>query len=805
MHRKLAIAIVLSFAFIGQMAAQSAFYYPKNNASAPAIARDAAVEAKVEQVLSTLSLDEKLGQMVELDLRTITVQDNAGRWIVDQHKLDSIHRNFKIGSFLNTPGPQGVTAAEWEKVIAQIQASAIKHTGIPTVFGVDENHGTTYTIDGTLMPQNINVAATFNRDVAYNGARVTAYETRASSVPWTYSPTVDLSRNPSWPRCWENFGEDCLVNAEMGRMMTLGFQGDDPNHVGQQNIAVSVKHYMGYGAPVSGKDRTPAIISLQDLREKHFAPYKACIEAGALTVMVNSGSVNYMPVHADKTLLTGWLKEGLQWDGMLITDWADVNNLFNREKVAHDKKEALCLAINAGIDMIMDPYSCDCIQLMHELVDEGKISESRIDDAVRRILRLKVRLDLFNHPTQRLRDYPLFGSEEHRKVSYTGAVESMVLLKNNGILPLAPGKKILVAGPNANSLRTLNGGWTYTWQGKHVDEILGNLVAATETAKQKKQKGKNRTIPAFQMPNTIYKALCKEYGEQNVMLDTTLQYNNRGEYYDEILHDPDFRSMTSAAAKADVIIACIGENTYCETPGNLTDLRLSENQRNMVKALAATGKPVILILNEGRPRIISDIEPLASAVVDIMLPSNCGGDALAHLLSGKENFSGRLPFSYPRHVSAYTCYDYRVSEVTGTMAGAYNYSADVSFQWPFGYGLSYTTFEYQNMRVETPEGNGVFGPKDTLTVSVDVRNTGSRAGKEAVLLYSSDKVASQVPEVRRLRDFKKIELQAGEQQTVTFSLPAEALAFVNMHDRWVLEPGEFVLQIENLSTSVRCK
>ena len=798
MHKKLFMAGLLSVAFAGQMAAQSAFIYPKNQATAPVIARDEAVEAKVEQVLSTLSLDEKIGQMVELDLRIITVQDKSGRWVVDQHKLDSIHSNYKIGSFLNTPGPQGVTAAEWEKVIAQIQASAIKYTGIPTVFGVDENHGVTYTTDGTLMPQNINVAATFNRDVAYNGARVTAYETRACSVPWTYSPTVDLSRNPSWPRCWENFGEDCLLNAEMGRMMTLGFQGADPNHIGQQNVAVSVKHYMGYGAPVSGKDRTPAIISLQDLREKHFAPYKACIEAGALTVMVNSGSINYMPVHADKTLLTGWLKEGLQWDGMLITDWADVNNLFNREKVAHDKKEALCLAINAGIDMLMDPYSCDCIQLLHELVDEGKVSEGRIDDAVRRILRLKARLDLFDHPTQRLRDYPLFGSEEHRQVSYTGAVESMVLLKNNGILPLAHGKKILVAGPNANSLRTLNGGWTYTWQGKGIDEIISNVVAAT--SKRKASQG-----GPFVKPNTIFEALCAEYGSQNVMLDTTLQYDNNGEYYEEILHDPDFRTLTASAATADVIIACIGENTYCETPGNLTDLRLSENQRNMVKALAATGKPVILVLNEGRPRIVSDIEPLAAAVVDIMLPSNCGGDALAHLLSGKENFSGRLPFSYPRHISAYTCYDYRASEVSETMAGAYNYSADVSFQWPFGYGLSYTTFSYQNLRVETPKGNGVFGPKDVLTVSVDVRNTGSRAGKEAVLLYSSDKVASQVPEVRRLRDFKKIELQPGEQQTVTFSLPAEALAFVNMHDQWVLEPGEFVLQIENLSKTVRCE
>ena len=749
-------------------------------------------EGQIDAMMSKMSLREKLGQMVELDLRGVMTQDAKGNHVIDTRKLDSILINYKVGSFLNTPGPQGVTAAEWEKYMMQLQKATVKHVGIPLVFGVDENHGMTYTTDGTLMPQNINIAATFNREIAKRGAQVTAYETRACSVPWTYSPTMDLSRDPRWSRCWENFGEDCLLNAEMGKAMTIGFQGEDHNNIGQQNVAVSLKHFMGYGVPVTGTDRTPAIITLQDLKEKHFAPYKACVEAGALTIMVNSSSVNYIPMHANKEILTGWLKEGLDWDGMLITDWADVNNLYNREKVAKNKKEALCLAVNAGIDMIMEPYDCDVIDLMEELVNEGRIQVSRIDDACRRILRLKYRLDLFNHPYQKLKDYPDFASADHKAVSYQAALESMVLLENDGVLPLKKGKKILVAGPNANSLRTLNGAWTLTWQGKDVDEILKKL--ADDTANRKQKDG-----GPFIKPNTIYEALCKEFGSENVVLDQTLTYDNKGKFEEEILNDPDMTALKRKASEADVIIACIGENSYCETVGNITDLNLSPNQRNMVKILAATGKPVILVINEGRPRIVSDIVPLASAVIDVMLPSNHGGDALAALLSGRENFSGKLPFSYPRNISAFTCYDYRASEVVGTMQGSYDYSSDVSFQWAFGSGKSYTTYEYSNLRC-TPE---TFSADDVLTVTVDVSNTGKVAGKESVLLFSTDVVASQVPEVRRLRDFCKITLQPGEKQTVTFCLPASKLAFVNSKGEWTLEPGEFVLQVGNQSRTIK--
>lgn len=760
------------------------------SAAQPAIQRDSELEAKIEKTMATMSLDQKIGQMIELDLRMVTKVDKKGQVFIDQHMLDSLFQNYHVGSLLNHPGTHGVTAAEWEKYMAQIQKSSIKYTGIPTVFGLDQNHGTTYTLDGTLFPQNINVAATFNRELARRAAEITAYETRACSVPWTYSPTMDLSREPRWPRCWENFGEDCLVNAEMGKAMTLGFQGTDPNHIGQQNIAVSLKHFMGYGVPLSGMDRTPAIISLQDLKEKHFAPYKACVQAGALTIMVNSASINYQPVHSNKELLTGWLKEGLDWDGMLITDWADVNNLYNREHVAANKKEALCLAVNAGIDMIMEPYDCSCLQIIKELVAEGRIPASRIDDACRRILRLKYRLNLFDHPTQRLKDYPLLGSDQHRQAAYNSAVESMVLLKNNGTLPLSKNKKILLIGPNANTLRALNGAWTCTWQGKDVDELY---------AKTYVQNGRK-------MPNTIYTALCEEFGKENIILDNSLLYDNNASYDKEIVTpSPNTQHPTP---DYDVIVACIGENSYCETVGNLTDLRLSENQRNMVKQLHKLGKPLVLIINEGRPRIIEDIEPLADAIVDIMLPSNSGADALAALLTGRENFSGKLPFSYPRNISTYTCYDYRASEVVGTMSGAYDYSADVSFQWPFGHGLSYTTFEYSNLNVtlDYPSTNTQQPSPNThegvLTVTVDVRNTGNVAGKESVLLFSQDIVASQVPEIRRLRDFTKISLAPGQQQTVTFRLPVSALKFVNAKGDWVFEPGDFNIQIANLTKKI---
>ena len=749
------------------------------SANVPVIKSDPKIEAQVEQTLKKLTLEEKIGQMMELVTDLFGANDKNGVFYIDEHKTDSILSRYKIGSILNAPNTCAPTAKQWEKYIAQIQKISMKRIGIPCVFGLDQNHGSTYTQGGTLFPQNINVAATFNREIARRSAEATAYETRAVSVPWTYSPTVDLGRDARWPRIWENFGEDCYLSSEMGKAMVYGFQGEDPNNIDQYHIATSMKHFMGYGVPWTGKDRTPAYISPADLREKHFAPFLAGLQAGALTVMVNSASVNGLPMHANKEILTRWLKEETGWDGVLITDWADINNLYTREMIAKDKKDALRIAINAGIDMIMEPYSCDACGYLIELVKEGKIPMSRIDDACRRVLRMKYRLDLFKNPTQKLKNYPKFGGEEFAKLALEGATESMVLLKNeklqdgNPVLPLAKGKKILLTGPNANQMRCLDGGWSYTWQGHRTDEFAGKY-------------------------NTIYEAFCNQYGKENVVLNQGVTYNEKGKYWEE--NEPQIQDAVNAAKDADVIVACIGENSYTETPGNLTDLWLSENQRNLVKELSKTGKPVILVLNEGRPRLIADIEPLAQGIIDILIPGNMGGDALVNLVSGKSNFSGKMPYTYPKEINSLANYDFKKSEEVGTMEGAYDYNAKITQQWGFGHGLSYTSYKYSNLKVSQSD----FRHGDIIKVSVDVKNTGKVAGKESVLLFSSDLIASMVPDGRRLRAFDKIELQPGETKTVTFNLNADDLAFVGYDGKWVLEEGDFKLMIADQSADIHC-
>ena len=744
------------------------------SANVPVIKSDPKIEAQVEQTLKKLTLEEKIGQMMELVTDLFGANDKNGVFYIDEHKTDSILSRYKIGSILNAPNTCAPTAKQWEKYIAQIQKISMKRIGIPCVFGLDQNHGSTYTQGGTLFPQNINVAASFNREIARRSAEATAYETRAVSVPWTYSPTVDLGRDARWPRIWENFGEDCYLSSEMGKAMVYGFQGEDPNNIDQYHIATSMKHFMGYGVPWTGKDRTPAYISPADLREKHFAPFLAGLQAGALTVMVNSASVNGMPMHANKDILTGWLKEETGWDGVLITDWADINNLYTREMVAKDKKDALRIAINAGIDMIMEPYSCDACGYLIELVKEGKIPMSRIDDACRRVLRMKYRLDLFKNPTQKLKNYPKFGGKEFAKLALEGATESMVLLKNEGnILPLQHGKKILLTGPNANQMRCLDGGWSYTWQGHRADEFAGKY-------------------------NTIYEAFCNEYGKENVILNQGVTYNEKGKYWEE--NEPQIQGAVDAAKDADIIVACIGENSYTETPGNLTDLWLSENQRNLVKELAKTGKPVVLVLNEGRPRLIADIEPLAQGIINILIPGNMGGDALVNLVSGKSNFSGKMPYTYPKEINSLANYDFKKSEEVGTMEGAYDYNAKITQQWGFGYGLSYTSYKYSNLKVSQSD----FRHGDIIKVSVDVKNTGKVAGKESVLLFSSDLIASMVPDGRRLRAFDKVELQPGETKTMTFELKADDLAFVDWNGKWRLEEGDFKLMIADQSADIHC-
>ena len=795
-------------------------------AQKPAIPRDAALEAKVEKTLAKMTLDEKIGQMLELNIdvmgnmrvenakvdrekvRSVLQQYGTGQaelekllkmtdeqiidrlgsypidiyqgdtkrvWKLNETMLDTLISKWKVGSILNAPGTRAPSVEQWQNWIRLIQEKSMKYLGIPDIYGLDHNHGVTYTQGGTLFPQPINMGATFNTDLVRIGAEITAYESRAANCPWVYNPVVDLSRDPRWPRVYESFGEDAILNSKMVVAEIQGYQGDDPNHIDRYHVGTSTKHYFAYGAPWTGKDRTPAYLSPQMIREKYFEPFKEAALAGTLTMMVNSASVNGVPLHASYEYLTKWLKEDLQWDGFLVTDWADINNLYSREKVAKDKKDAIRIAINAGIDMSMDPYNVEFCILLKELVNEGKVPMSRIDDAVRRILRAKYRLGLFDEPNTGGKGFEKFGCDEFAQASLKAAEESEVLLKNEGnILPLKPAnRKILLTGPNANQMRCLHGGWSYTWQGSKAEDLSEKY-------------------------NTIYEALCNKYGKENIILEQGVTYDEGKAYCDE--NEPQIDKAVKAAAGADVIIACIGENSYTETPGNLTDLWLSKNQRDLVKELAKTGKPVILVLNEGRPRLIADIEPLAKAVIDILIPGNYGADALANLLAGDANFSAKMPYTYPREINSLNTYDYKVSEEVGTMAGAYNYDAKVSLQWPFGYGLSYTTYEYSNLKVDKEN----FTANDVLTVTVDVKNTGARAGKEAVLLYSSDIVASVVPDNKRLRDFTKIELQPGETKTVTFQLPASKLAFVGADGRWTLEEGDFVLRVGNLTVGTAC-
>ena len=744
---------------------------------APAISADPVIEAHIQEWLKKMTLEEKIGQMCEITVDVVTdFPGSKDGFKLSEAMLDTVIGKYKVGSILNVPLSVAQKKEVWAAAIKQIQEKSMKEIGIPCIYGVDQIHGTTYTLDGTLFPQGVNMGATFNRSLVRRGAEISAYETKAGCIPWTYAPVVDLGRDPRWPRMWENYGEDCYVNAEMGVEAVKGFQGDDPNHIGEYNVAACMKHYMGYGVPVSGKDRTPSSISRSDMREKHFAPFLAAVRAGALSVMVNSGVDNGMPFHANRELLTEWLKEDLNWDGMIVTDWADINNLCTRDHIAATKKEAVKIAINAGIDMSMVPYEVSFCDYLKELVQEGEVPMSRIDDAVARVLRLKYRLGLFENPYWDIKKYDKFGSKEFAAEALQAAEESEVLLKNEGnILPLAKGTKILLAGPNANSMRCLNGGWSYSWQGHRADEFAGAY-------------------------NTIYEALCNKYGKENIIYEPGVTYApyKKDNWWEE--NQPEIEKTVAAASRADVIIACIGENSYCETPGNLTNLTMSENQRNLVKALAATRKPVILILNQGRPRIINDIVPLAKAVINVMLPGNYGGDALANLLAGDANFSGKMPFTYPKYINALANYDYKPCENMGQMGGNYNYDSVMDVQWNFGDGLSYTTYNYSNLKIDKTS----FTADDVLTVSVDVTNTGKVAGKESVLLYSKDLVASSTPDNIRLRNFEKVALNPGETKTVTMQLKGSDLAFVGYDGKWRLEKGDFTIKCGGQTLDINC-
>ncbi len=745
--------------------------------SNPAIERDAKVERKVEKILKSMTLEQKVGQMAEVGIdmfgNSITGVADDKAFILKEDVLDAVAKEYMFGSVLNAPG-KALTAQEWNKLIEKINEVSIKYTGIPTLYGIDAIHGATYTWASPLFPQEVNAAASFNRELVRNMAEMTAYEVRASNIPWTYSPTLDLGRKSSWPRQWESFSEDAYLTAEMAREMVLGYQGDDPSHIDKYHIASCPKHYMAYGMTNSGQDRTPAYVSIAELREKHFAPFKAAIEAGALSIMVNSASVNGIPTHADYELLTVWLKEGLQWDGMIVTDWADIANLYTREKIAVDYKDAIRISINAGVDMSMIPYDVNFCPLLIELVKEGKVSEERIDDAARRIIRMKVRLGLIDEPNTYLEDYPKFQGEEIRQACYEAAAESITLLKNeDNTLPLKPETRILVAGPNADRMRPLCGGWSYSWQGDIVDKVLPN--------------------------GTTFVDAISAIGGENVTYVAGVEYAENGHFEGEC--NIDIEAAVEAAKDVDVVVLCIGENSYCETPGNINEMALSQNQQQLAKALIATGKPVVLVLNEGRGRIISSFVDDTKAVVHTYLPGTEGARALADILYGNVNPSGKLPYTYQKYSNAMTTYDHKVSESVGTMEGAYDYNAVVSAQWAFGYGLSYTDFEYSNLRVVS---GSEFRAGNTIRISVDVKNVGERVGKESVLLFINDDVASIVPDARRLRDFQKVQIEPGQTVTVEFEVEAEELAFAANDGKWHLEEGTFTVQCGNLTEKLTC-
>lgn len=741
---------------------------------------DATIEKRVDSVMADMTLEEKVGQMAQFTIDVIGKGGNAyysdEPFEVDPAMLDTVIGKYKVGSILNTANNRARTTEVWEKTIRAIQEKAMAEIGIPVLYGIDAIHGTTYTAGATFFPQGVGMGATFNTSLMKEGSRISAYETRASNIPWTFAPTMDLGRDARWSRQWESYGEDTYLNAQMALASTLGFQGDNRNNIGNHHIAACLKHYLGYGVPVSGKDRTPALISESELREKYFEPFRtAIVEGGVLSIMVNSGIINGVSTHADYRLLTEWVKEDLAFDGVIVTDWADVQNLLSRDRIAKDYKEAIKKAINAGIDLVMEPYNLAFCPTLVELVEEGEVPMKRIDDAVRRVLRMKFRLGLFERPYWSHAEYPDFGSSESEAVAKAAADESITLLKNeNNILPLPANARILVAGPNAHSMRTLNGGWSYSWQGEKVEEFA-------------------------QEYNTILEALQNKFGVAKVRYEPGVTYKMDGQYYEE--NPPEISKAVAAAAGVDYIVLCVGENSYCETPGNLDELSLSENQIALALALQKTGKPVILVLNEGRPRLIRKIEPDSKAVIQTYLPGNFGGDALADILVGDVNPSGKLPYTYPKFEQGLITYDHKPSQnIDGKMEGAYDYGAQTSVQYPFGFGLSYTTFEYANLKVDKAD----FVSGDQLTVTVEVTNNGSVAGKEAVLLFSSDLVASLTPDVRRLRSFEKISLEPGETKTVVLQLAADDLAFVNEKGQWTLEEGEFKLQAGDQIAMIRC-
>ncbi|MFN3404163.1 MAG: glycoside hydrolase family 3 N-terminal domain-containing protein [Cytophagaceae bacterium] len=716
------------------------------------------LEKKVNDLLAKMTLEEKVGQMTQLTLDAVckgTPFDLNKKMELDQEKLKKVLVEYKVGSILNT-GMYTLPREQWYQLISEIQRIATKETrlGIPVIYGIDAIHGANYTVGATLFPQEISLAATWDPKYAeYTGA-VTAYEVKASAITWNFSPVLDLGRQPLWSRFFETFGEDPYLATEMGKAIVKGYQGDNVAH--QDKLAACLKHYVGYSNSKSGKDRTPIQMSERELREYYLVPFKAAIEQGAQTVMINSTEINGTPVHADYHILTEILKDELKFDGFAVTDWEDILMLHNTHKIADSEKEAVGIAINAGVDMSMVPLQLDFADHLVALVKEGKVPMSRIDDAVRRILRVKYRLNLFEKAYHPMESYTKFASAEFTDYSYKAALESIVLSKNsNNLLPLPKNKKVLVTGVGANSLNYLNGAWTHTWQG----------IESKFNTKGKK---------------TVVEAITDKIGSSNVI------------YVEGTGYDKDINTATAAAKakEVDYVIVCLGEIPSTEKVGDIYDLTLPAAQIELVKALHKSGKPVITVLLQSRPRIFTEVEPLMQAVFVAMRPGDEGGRAIAETLFGDNNPSGKLPFTYPRFTGDFVTYDHKFSEEKDANFGLNAFNP----LFHFGSGLSYTTFSYSDLKLDKKHMKGT----EAIKISVKVTNSGKIKGKEVVQLYTHDQVASITPCVKRLRKFSKVELNPGESKVVEFTLTKDDLAFVDKNLKWITEPGKFNVMIANL-------
>ncbi len=714
------------------------------------------IDEQVANLLAKMTLEEKVGQMTQVTIDVVANDHRSpGAWQhLDPKKLRTAVVKYNVGSILNVMG-SAYSLDNWHEIITQIQDVALKETRlkIPVLYGIDAIHGANYTIGATIFPQSLAMASTWNPELMKKDGEITAYEVRASGIPWNFNPVLDIGRQPLWPRLFETLGEDPYLAATMARAYVKGLEGDN-NEVSQKDkIAACVKHYLGYSFPLTGKDRTPAYIPERLLRESFLPAYQAGIEAGAHTVMVNSSEINGVPVHSSHYYLTELLRDELGFKGFVVSDWQDIINLYTREKVAATPKEAVRQAVTAGIDMSMVPLDFSFYDLLLELAKEGSVPVSRLDEAVSRILRVKMQLGLFenSYPDKTLK--AKFASPEFRKVALQAAQESIILLKNkDNILPLAKDAKILVAGPTANKLAVLNSGWTITWQGN--DESL-----------YPKDK------------DNILQALEKKFGKSNVTYVPGTNFNA----------EIDVAAAVKAAEQASAVVLCLGEDAYCETPGNIMDLTLPKAQINLAQALQQTGKPVVLILAEGRPRLVREIAEKSNAILAAFLPGMEGGTAIADVLAGEVNPSGKLPITYPKYPNDLTLYDHKFSE----SAGDFSYNP----QFPFGFGLSYTSFEYSGLVLEQTK----LKSGEELKVAVTVKNTGQRAGKEVVQLYLTDLVASVTPANKRLKRFAKIELAPGESKLVNFTLSGKDFSFIGRDNKPTVEPGEFKVAIGKLS------